>query len=229
LVSGALNIKERVKPGSPCFALLRAAMQKVADERRGIIVDEYMDCNGERHECLLAVRTPAFLRAVGVNVDEEGHVLFVYDAQPRAKAKPQAGQLPADPKAAEAICEEITRNYAALAVRRAMHIHGYRTQQRTESGQMIVEGGENCMSWKRAMRVIVDDHGEVHLDLIGFWGKECAVEEDELRETLAALGLKVEVEALHTKRPEEMVAEARALSPSHGDSNGQSKAKRRVR
>ena len=138
LVSGALNIKERVQPGSPCFALLRAAMQKVADERQGLIVDEYMDCNGERHECLLAVRTPAFLRAVGVNVDEDGRVLFVYDAQPKSKAK--AGQLPADPQAAETICEEITQNYAALAVRRAMHVHGYRTQQRTESGQMIVEG-----------------------------------------------------------------------------------------
>ena len=79
------------------------------------------------------------------------------------------------------------------------------------------------------MRVVVDDHGEVHLDLIGFLGEECAVEEDELRETLAALGLKVEVDALHAKRPEEMVAEARALSPSHEDSSGRSKANRRVR
>jgi hypothetical protein len=79
------------------------------------------------------------------------------------------------------------------------------------------------------MRVIVDDHGEVHLDLIGFWGEECAVAEDELRETLAALGLKVEVDALRAKKPEEMIAEARALSPSHRDSNGQSKTNRRVR
>jgi hypothetical protein len=66
----------------------------------------------------------------------------VYNAPPKAKAKAKAkaGQFPDDPKAAETICEEITQNYAALAVRRAMHIHGYRTQQRTESGQMIVEG-----------------------------------------------------------------------------------------
>lgn len=136
LVSGALNIKERIKPGSPCFQLLRAAVQKVADRHRGLVVDEYLDCNGRRHECLLGVRTPEVPRAVGVNVEPDGRVVFVYDAQPASVR----GQLPADPKRARQICDEIAQTYATFAVRRAMQARGFHTVQREGEQGSVVEG-----------------------------------------------------------------------------------------
>lgn len=136
LAAGALNIKERVKPGSPCFDLLRAAVHKVADDHQGLVVDEYLDCNGQRHECLLGVRTPEVPRAVGVNVEADGRVVFVYDAQTQTSG----GQLPANAKRAQQICDDIAQSYATFAVRRAMQARGFRTIQREEERGSVVEG-----------------------------------------------------------------------------------------
>lgn len=138
LASGALNIKERIKPDSPCFDLLRAAVGKAADARNGVVADEYADCTGQRHDCLLAVRTSDCPRGVGVNVEADGRVVFVYDTQ--TEAGDRSAAAPMRPEIAQAICDEIAQNYAAFAVRRAMQDSGFRTAHREEAQGSVIEG-----------------------------------------------------------------------------------------
>ena len=47
----------------------------------------------------------------------------------------------------------------------------------------------------------VDANGDVHLDFSGFVGRDCQIEEDRLRQELAALGLIVDVK-LSPKSPD---------------------------
>lgn len=58
----------------------------------------------------------------------------------------------------------------------------------------------------------VDANGDVHLDFSGFVGRDCQIEEDRLRQELAALGLIVDVK-LSPKLPNSR-AEASQLSES---------------
>lgn len=85
------------------------------------------------------------------------------------------------------------------------------------------------MSRRQAMRVTVDRRGEVHVDLIGYLGEECAAEEERLRDALASFGLAVEVDALRGKSPKEMVAEARALSSQQAAVDPARESKGRLR
>ncbi len=66
------------------------------------------------------------------------------------------------------------------------------------------------------MRVIIDDSGEVNLDLIGYLGESCQAEEEKLRRTLASLGLLVEVGRLCTKSSQEQMEELRQLGQVSG-------------
>jgi len=59
----------------------------------------------------------------------------------------------------------------------------------------------------RVNRVTIDEKGNVHLDLSGYVGEECQVEERRFRRILAELGLRVEVKGLYRKTPEEIMAE----------------------
>ncbi len=136
IITGALNIKEKVIESSHCLQLLKAALDKVVRDHGGHLDEVITDCNGLRRVCLLAVRTDDFPRGVGVEVGADGSVRFVYDAQP------DGGRAAADaqPSVAERICREIARNYATLAIRQAMQLQGFRTAERVDGKRVIVEG-----------------------------------------------------------------------------------------
>lgn len=62
-------------------------------------------------------------------------------------------------------------------------------------------------------RVLINANGDIEVDLIGYLGEEdCAAEEERLRQILAGLGLRVKVEDLRKKTPQQIAAELHALS-----------------
>jgi len=106
----------------PCLEIMRLAMEKVARERDGVITDHYGDCSGSQHDCLLALRTERLPRGLGVDVDAQGQVEFKFDKQS------------ADTAAAQAICRDIARAYAVIAIMRVQRQHGYNVSIKREDG-----------------------------------------------------------------------------------------------
>ena len=46
--------------GLPSMGIMHLAMAKVAKERGGHLSEDYQDCNGKRHACLMALRSSGF-------------------------------------------------------------------------------------------------------------------------------------------------------------------------
>ncbi len=65
----------------------------------------------------------------------------------------------------------------------------------------------------KTIRTFIDEQGNVHVDFVGYAGEDCALAEEELRRTLAELGLLTHVEALRQKSPAEIAAETRTQGP----------------
>ena len=116
LVSSAANLRERVRPDSPCFDILRKAMEKVVRDRGGVLDQTYSDNEGRKKDWVLAVRTADFLRGIGVSIEQDGRVIFLYDAYGDTQG------------IGKAICDEVTQNYAVIAVMRAQSKHGFRVR-----------------------------------------------------------------------------------------------------
>lgn len=139
LAQGKVNVKDRVLPGSPCWEMLKAAVEQVAREQGGNVSHQYDDCNGNRHDCLFAMRTPNFPRGVGINVDAQGQVHFVYDEQ-------RQGSAVGSPNAAQGLCAAISQAYAARAVHRALQVCGFQTQDQVHQQQgqryVLVQGAK---------------------------------------------------------------------------------------
>lgn len=136
IITGVINIKEKVIESSRCLQLLKAALDKVVRDHGGHRDEVITDCNGLRRICLLAVRTDDFPRGVGVDVGADGRVRFIYDAQPEGTR----GAGSAQPALAKRICREIARNYTTLAILQAMQLQGFRTAERGDGERVIVEG-----------------------------------------------------------------------------------------
>ena len=120
--TGALNIP----PHSLCFDALRRALTKVANDHGGIVLYSpealYIDCRGQRHLCLIAIHTADFPRGIGLNIDEDGRLTFVYDG---AREGDAAGKFLVQPEVAQRICDEIAKHYATIAVLRAQASLGF--------------------------------------------------------------------------------------------------------
>jgi len=58
----------------------------------------------------------------------------------------------------------------------------------------------------KVIRALVDDEGNVQVDLAGFIGEECAPVEEEFRRYLAELGLSVRVRSLRKKDPRSLLS-----------------------
>jgi len=116
LVSSAANIKEGIRPDSPCLEILRKAMELVVKKRGGVFDTAYSDNEGKRKECFLAVRTGDFPRGVGIQVEPDGRLMFLYDAYGDRRG------------VGRDICDEITQNYAVIAVMLAQSKHGFRVE-----------------------------------------------------------------------------------------------------
>ena len=106
--------------GLPSMGIMRLAMEKVAKERGGQLADDYQDCNGKRHPCIMALRAPGFPNGVGVDVALDGRVLFRYDQQGESLAE------------AKTICDDLARAYATIAVLQAQKKLGYQVHLREE-------------------------------------------------------------------------------------------------
>jgi len=105
--------------GQLCLEILRKAVEKAAADFGGIITDTYADCTGKEHRCLMAVRTGEFPQGIGVQIADDGHVTFVYDALLRDETnRAPAGR--ANSLVARQICNAIAQNYAAIAVLRVL-------------------------------------------------------------------------------------------------------------
>jgi len=113
--------------GTPCIEIMGLAVQKIAQERGGRVTDEYQDCTGKKHRCIMGLSTPKLPNGVGVQVGRDGKVSFVYDQQGANRAE------------AQAICNDLARAYATIAVMRIHSRHGYqvRVESETRSGNGI--------------------------------------------------------------------------------------------
>src|ERR1035441_83166 len=106
--------------GLPSMSIMRLAMEKIAKERGGHVSEDYQDCHGKRHTCLMALRSPGFPNGIGVDVGSDGRVLFRFDQQGANLAE------------AKAICNDLARVYATIAVLQAQKKLGYQVQVREE-------------------------------------------------------------------------------------------------
>ena len=116
LVSNIANIKDVMRPDSPCLQILRKAMELVIKKRGGVLDTAYSDNERKRKECFLAVRTGDFPRGIGLQVESDGRLTFLYDAYGDSQG------------VGRDICDEITQNYAVIAVMRAQSKHGFRVE-----------------------------------------------------------------------------------------------------
>lgn len=109
----ASNIEE-----SPCFRILHQAMEMVAEEHHGSLVNAVVDYNGRETVCDLALVTPEFSRGIGIKVDREsGALKFAYDPYGGYEA------------IATAVTEAITQYYTTIALIEAMKSLGYEVRE----------------------------------------------------------------------------------------------------
>ena len=115
LVSSKGNIK-----GTPCMEILCLAMEKVRREHQGEMTAGYRDCRGRNHQAIIGVKTASLPNGIGVNVTTEGRVVFEYDREG------------ANAHEAEALCRDVSRAYAVIAVLRAQNRLGYNVTEKEE-------------------------------------------------------------------------------------------------
>ena len=119
LQSHAGNIK-----GTPCMEIMQLAINKIAKEHGGSATQSYRDCNGKDHPCLLGLSTPALPNGLGIDVDDSGRVRFKYDRQGA-----NVGEV-------QAICRDLARAYAVIAVMRAKRKRGYGVSIEAETANL---------------------------------------------------------------------------------------------
>jgi hypothetical protein len=90
--------------GSVCGEILEHAFTKVAEEQGARLGSSYNDCSGGTTPCLLSLHGPKFSGGVGAVVDAQGKITFKFD------------EKSCDPAAARALCDDLARAYAVIAV-----------------------------------------------------------------------------------------------------------------
>jgi hypothetical protein len=107
--------------GVACMEIMRLALEKIARERQGALAEGYADCNGKLHPCLTGIKTPRFSRGIGISIAADRRVRFEFDRQGANIAE------------AEAICRDVARAYAVIAIMRVQQQHGYRVSVEQET------------------------------------------------------------------------------------------------
>lgn len=98
----------------PSFQLLKRSLALFTQEHGGTLTNYVTDSLGRKTLCDLAIMTAEFSRGVGIKIDKNtGEVTFLYD------------QYSGYAQAAQRMAEEITQNYVAIALIRAMNSLGY--------------------------------------------------------------------------------------------------------
>lgn len=124
IVAGTREYASRIEE-SPSFQILNRALEMVAEQYNGKMVQAVKDYFGNETQCDLAVVVPNFERGVGIKVDRlNGAVRFIYD--------PYGGY----DKIAQDIADALIQNYTAIALIRAMKSLGYKVREESaKAGQ----------------------------------------------------------------------------------------------
>lgn len=112
---------------NPSFQLLKRSLETVAQEHGGALTNYVTDSLDRKTLCDLAIATADFSRGVGIKIDKNtGEVTFLYD------------QYGGYEQTARKITEEITQNYVAIALIRAMKSLGYKVEEQLSKDRETV-------------------------------------------------------------------------------------------
>jgi hypothetical protein len=118
----------KIKIRNPNLALLRKAVEMVAEEIGGQVVTTIRDYYGNTMECVTAVKNSTFTRGIGVRVNERGEVEIVGDfwGVPRQEV--------------ERFQQLLVRNYTALALTQTLSALGYQVQAQKVHDRIFIRG-----------------------------------------------------------------------------------------
>jgi hypothetical protein len=119
-------IKIRIRNPDP--ALLRRAVEMIAEELGGELVTRIQDYYGRTMEVLLGIVNETFRRGIGVRVNERGEVEVVGDF------------FLVPSSAVTRFKELLVRNYTTLALQTALVQLGYRVQAQKVNERIFIRG-----------------------------------------------------------------------------------------
>ncbi|MBM4305280.1 MAG: hypothetical protein FJ123_00960 [Deltaproteobacteria bacterium] len=103
-----VRVDSNLLDADPRSELLKKALEIVLQEHGGTMSQDIRDCDGKRISCLIGIKPVDFPRGIGLNVDRNGKVVFVYDSHGDSEGLGQK------------ICEEISQYYNTIALRLAL-------------------------------------------------------------------------------------------------------------
>lgn len=107
-VAKRVSIDSNILDKDPRIEILKRALEIVAHEHGGTLTKDVKDCDGKRIDCFIGISLDDLPLGIGVNVDGEGRVHFIYDSY---GDKRNLGKR---------ICDEISQNYNIIALRLAL-------------------------------------------------------------------------------------------------------------
>ena len=123
-------VEARTRVQHPDLAVMRQAVELVAQQHGGTVETFYLDYYGKRHPIAsgLALFTPELKRGIGLLITQSGELAFTGD--------PWAVQ-----RLFEEVQQEIVQMYVSLATMQALQAMGYTTQaQDGTAGQVVIQG-----------------------------------------------------------------------------------------
>jgi hypothetical protein len=118
----------KIKIRNPDLALLKKAVEQVAEELGGELVTTVRDYFGRTMECIVAMKNSVFKRGIGVRTNEKGEVEVVGDFWGVLKQEVERFQ------------QLLVRNYTALALTQALGALGYQVQVQVQKDKIFVRG-----------------------------------------------------------------------------------------
>lgn len=103
-----VNVNSNLIDLDPRSEILKKALEIVLQEHGGTMSQDVRDCDGKQIPCLMGIKPVDFPRGIGLTVDKDGKVVFVYDSHGDSQGLGQR------------ICEEISQNYNTIALRLAL-------------------------------------------------------------------------------------------------------------
>lgn len=138
VTSYSTRIRLEKRPGqgvreTPGWLLLVDAIEAAAETHGGRKARSISDYFGRAHHCDLALVTPGFPRGIGIKVEASGDVTFLYDDYGHGET-------------ARVLAGEVSQNFAALALARALEILNYSVEVEEAHGEeghreILVKGG----------------------------------------------------------------------------------------
>ena len=116
----------KIKIKNPNVELLKQAVEQLAQELNGEIVNEIKDFYGNiMKDFIIAIRTPTLSRGVGVSVSKDGELQLI-------------GDFFGVHSAAEAFQKNLVKTYTALAVAKSLQSLGYNVQAQKQKEKVVI-------------------------------------------------------------------------------------------